>query len=504
MVLAKLGRLASGKSSGCDDIRPSVLKQCSESLCQPLSDLFQHSLDVGKLPCEWKRAILSPIFKGGDRQNATSYRPVALLPVISKILESLIDDHMRKYFDGTNLLHEAQHGFRRGRSCVTNLLLAWNDWTLSWDKKVPAHVIFLDFAKAFDTVHHGLLLHKISKAGVSGALLAWLKDYLGEREFCTKVNRIRSSWHTSASGVPQGSILGPLMFLIFINDLPSQLNCSALLYADDVKIWRAINSSEDSDRLQADLQTLGNWALANGMPFNLKKCKVVQLHSGRSQSVNYTLGGQNLSCVQSERDLGLILTEKLDTSGNYSRDVAKAYATLHFMHRQLGALTPELFLRLYKAYVRPHLEVHNIIAPPLLKRDANILESVQRRATKWVIGLRNKSYEERLKKLGLFTLSYRRHRGDLITVYKILNDQAHPNKSILPLSDYRLPRGNPLRIAHQRPKTRVRSHFFSLRVCRLWNALPAAVTTAPSVEIFKRKLDNHAEMQGLCLNGLSS
>ena len=148
---------------------------------------------------------------------------------------------------------------------------------------------------------------------------------------------------------------------------------------------------EDSDRLQADLQTLGDWALANGMPFNLKKCKVVQLHSSSSQSVNYTLCGQNLSCMPSERDLSLVLTEKLDTSVNYTRDVAKAYAILHFMHRQLGALIPELFLMLYKTYVRPHLEVHNIIAPPLLKRDANILESVQRRATKWVIGLRNKS-----------------------------------------------------------------------------------------------------------------
>ena len=503
MVLGKLKRLTSGKSPGCDDIRPSVLKQCSEALCKPLCDLFQHSLDSGKLPKEWKRAIVSPIFKGGNRQNAASYRPVALLPVVSKVLESLVDDHIRQHLDSTQILHGAQHGFRKGRSCVTNLLSAWNDWTLCWDLSVPVHVIFLDFAKAFDTVQHDLLLHKISQVGIAGPLLPWLEDYLDGREFCTKVNRIRSSWHSSASGVSQGSILGPLMFLIFINDLPCRLNSPALLYADDVKIWRAIKSTEDSNRLQTDLESLEDWALVNGMAFNLKKCKVVQLRTCRPQNASYSLCNDNLCCVTSERDLGLVLTEKLDTSVNYTGDVARAYAVIHFAHRQLGALTPELFLRLYKTYVRPHLEVHNVVAPPLLRKDINRLERVQRRATKGVIGLRNKPYEERLKKLGLFTLSYRRLRGDLITAYKITKDENHPNKGILPLSKYELPRGNPRRIAHQRAKTRVRSHFFSLRVCRPWNSLPADVATAPSVESFKRRLDNHAATKGLCPNGQS-
>nr|CAH8848193.1 unnamed protein product [Trichobilharzia regenti] len=503
IVLRKLQRLIPGKSPGCDDIRPSVLKQCAEALCRPLCDLFQHSMDSGTLPREWKRAILSPIFKGGDRQNAASYRPVALLPVVSKVLESIIDDHIREYFDRTNILHEAQHGFRKGRSCVTNLLSAWDDWTSCWDLNVPVHVVFLDFEKAFDTVHHDLLLHKIRQAGIGEPLLSWLKDYLADRQFCTKVNRVRSSWHRSSSGVSQGSILGPLMFLIFINDLPRRLSCPTLLYADDVKIWRAIKCPEDSDRLQEDLNLLEDWAVASGMTFNLKKCKVVKLRTCRLQNASYTLCNESLSCTTSERDLGLVLTEKMDTSVNYTGDVARAYAVIHFTHRQLGALTPELFLMLYKTYVRPHLEVHNIIAPPMLRRDANLLERVQRRATKGVVGLRNKPYDERLKKLGLFTLSYRRLRGDLITAYKITNDQNHPNKGVLPLSRYRLPRGNPRRIAHQRARTRVRSHFFSLRVCRPWNSLPADVAMAPSLDAFKRRLDNHAAIQGLHPNGLS-
>ncbi|CAH8613889.1 unnamed protein product [Heterobilharzia americana] len=174
----------------------------------------------------------------------------------------------------------------------------------------------------------------------------------------------------------------------------------------------------------------------------------------------------------------------------------KANAILHFLRRQLGALTPELFLTIFKSYVRPHLEVFNTVAPPTLKRDSNLLERIQRTATKSVVGLRGKTYFERLKHLNLFTLGYRRKRGDLIMAYKIAHQADHANKSILPATE-RSSRGNPFKIAHQRANTTLRSKFFSLRVCALWNALPRHIVIAPSVDSFKRRLDSYVTSHGL-------
>ncbi|CAH8431884.1 unnamed protein product [Heterobilharzia americana] len=215
------------------------------------------------------------------------------------------------------------------------------------------------------------------------------------------------------------------------------------------------------------------------------------------QKVSYFLCGSNLSHTATEKELGLIAMGKLDTSSNYPGDTSKAYGVLYSASRQLSALTPELFLKLYKTYIRPHLEVHNVFAPPQLKRGMNPLDKVQRRVTKGVVGMQQKLYEDKLKDLGLYSVSFRRLRGDLIMDYKILNNPSHPNRGILPSGHYGNFLGSPKRIAHQRSKTHVCSHFFLLRVCGHWNALPTEVVSTPSVESFEKGLDSHSETHSL-------
>ncbi len=396
-----------------------------------------------------------------------------------------------------NLFSKDQHGFMEGRSCITNLLVALENWTGILDDKGSFDCIFLDFMKAFDSVPHERLLLKISAHGVQGKILGWLRDFLVGRGQKVVVNGESSRREAVLSGVPQGSVLGPVLFILFINDLPEVISATSKLFADDTKIYKRIGDIDNCIELQQDLKCLEDWAQKWNMRFHPGKCKVLRV--GRDHpSFDYTMsdnhGQSKLEEVLTEKDLGITIDNELTFQTHCSNMVSKASRNLAIIRRTFHYLDAETMIPLYKSLVLSHLEYGVDVWSPRLKRDIRSIESVQRRATKLIPGLTDLSYQERLIKLKLPTMVYRRKRGEMIQVYKFLHKiwDINDNSFLTPAIDNRT-RGHSLKLFKNRTMTTTRSHFFCNRVIDLWNELPEDVTQAPSVNAFKARLDSFWE-----------
>ena len=268
----KLRALKATSSPGPDDIHPRVLKELSQTLSLPLALLYRKSINTGELPDIWKQAWIVPIHKKGSKQEPGNYRPVSLTSVACKVLESLIRDALMEHLDTHSLLSVEQHGFRPRRSCSTQLLETIDAWSKLLDEGTALDVIYLDFRKALDSVPHKRLLCKLRSYGVSGKLLSWIEAFLSGRSQQVSLGGCHSSMIDVTSGVPQGSVLGPLLFLIYVNDLPEVVSCPIKLFADDTKLFSGMSSRNDALKLQTDLDALAEWSEIWQMPFNKSKC----------------------------------------------------------------------------------------------------------------------------------------------------------------------------------------------------------------------------------------
>ena len=352
-----LARLQSDKSPGPDGVHPMLLKECAKFLANPLSKIFKKSLDSGTIPQDWKQADIAPIFKKGNRTDAANYRPVSLTSVVCKVMESLIKQQLVRHLESNNMISKHQHGFRKGRSCLTNLLETFEEWTTALDEGHGIDVVYLDYRKAFDTVPHKRLVEKLKLFGIAGATLKWIEDFLQGRTTRVIVRNNSSKWLKVLSGVPQGSVLGPLLFLIFINDLPDWISCSVKLFADDTKVWKIIDSVDDQKVLQKDLDNMMAWSRIWLLWFNPEKCKI--MHIGHSLNTVYHLGEterQILIVSKEEKDLGITVTNDLKSAVQCSKAAAKARSIAGLIRRNFRRLEKPEFLALYKAYIRPHME----------------------------------------------------------------------------------------------------------------------------------------------------
>ena len=255
-----LANLETRKAQGPDNIPTLVLKECAKELSTSLCHLFNQSLSTGNLPSEWKTSLNVPVHKKQCKENVANYRPISLLCITSKVLERCVFQHIMKHF--SKLLHDSQHGFLKGRSTVTQLLGFLHEIGQAIDKGQQSDVIYLDFAKAFDSVSHPRLILKLHHYGIRGKLLGWLENYLTNRSQRTVLQGVTCAPLPVLSGVPQGSILGPLLFLVYINDLPSVINCDSSigLFADDSKCFKTILDSQDCTNLQNDLDAISEWS----------------------------------------------------------------------------------------------------------------------------------------------------------------------------------------------------------------------------------------------------
>jgi hypothetical protein len=457
-------------------------------------------LDDGEVPEAWREANVAPLFKKkGSRLIPGNYRPVSLTSVPCKLLEKIVRDVVMDYLVKNNLISKQQHGFVKNKACVTNLLESTDFLTNSLARKNWVDLLFLDFEKAFDKVPHRRLLQKLEAYGVSGSILKWIEAFLRNRRQRVVLGGECSEWESVCSGVPQGSVLGLLLFVIFINDLPETIELPSKLYADDSKVMCEIRKDkveEDTSRLQADIERIVEWCDRWLMKLNVGKCKV--MHIGfKNPRVNYQMkdvvSGESraLEKTDLERDLGVYISSDLKSRGQVNQAVSKANSMLGALKRTFTYRGVGMWKRLYTTYVRPHLEFAVPVWSPYLKGDIAKIESVQRRATKVAHAMRGKDYQERLRQLDLTTLEERRVRGDLIQWYKILNGfekvswikeprLGHPRAGVR--SQYIL---ETVKNCQQREK------FFTIRAPEAWNKLPDSVVGAGSVVSFKRLLDDH-------------
>ena len=394
----------------------------------PLAIIYQKSLDEGVCPEEWKCANVTPIHKKGDRTDPNNYRPVSLTSQVCKVMESIIRDRIVEHLERLNLLNNAQHGFRNGRSCLTNLLTTLEQWTEIIDEGDCLDIAYLDFRKAFDLVSHEHLLYKMSKYGIDGKILNWVKDFLKNRTQKVVIRGTSSTTREVTSGVPQGSVLGPILFLIFINNLPLEIISPLSLFADDSKLFSRIVKTKskskvveaDNDqKLQKDLNKVVEWAKKWKMEFNVQKCKIMHLGHDNPRKV-YSMDGKVLSTTEEEKDLGVLIDNKLDFGKHINSIVGRANRVLGMIRISFACLNIQMFLDMYTALVRPLLEYCVQVWSPYKIGQIKLLERVQRRATRLVPQLKDLCYDDRLAQLGLTRLEERRHRDNMIVTYKIL------------------------------------------------------------------------------------
>ena len=490
-VRKRLDKLNPTKATGPDGIPPRLLQELSEDLAGPLTVIMNKSMEEGKIPEIWKKANVVPIFKKGKKNVPGNYRPVSLTCVLCKVMEAIVREQIVDHLKLNNLISEAQHGFIGGRSCSTNLMTAMEDWTDALEKGEATDIIYLDFAKAFDTVPHERLIHKLSNLGIQGHALGWIKSFLSGRTQKVVVDGEESGWRDVISGIPQGSVLGPMLFVCFVNDLPDDIKSSALLFADDTKLYSTV--PKNHDQIQEDLNKMQEWSEEWQLRFNASKCKVMHLGK-QANPESYKMSGNGgeveLEETEMEKDLGVNVDNKLAFDEHINIQTKKASKLLAMIRRTFDHLDEKILPLLYTAIIRPHLEYCNTIWHPAWKKDKEKLESIQRRATKMVPSMRDKPYEERLKHLGIPSLYYRRARGDMIECYKYLTGIYKVPTNFLPLDTSRATRGHNLKLRKQAAKKQVKSNAFSRRVVNDWNALPEKVISAPTLNCFKARLDN--------------
>ena len=489
-ILDLLKSINPNKSAGDDGVHPMILKECRSELCEPLKRLFQLSIDSGVVPDSWKQATILPLFKSGPRTSPENYRPISMTSQLCKLLEKLVRNTLMDHLKKHNLLSKHQHGFYDKRSCLTNLVEALEDITVLVDNGIPVDEIFMDFRKAFDKVSHERLLYKLDKLGIKDNLLLWIDSFLHDRTQRVKVNGSVSSWASVTSGVPQGSVLGPLLFVAFINDLPGLMTTNCKLFADDTKLYSKVDTLVDQEKLQEDLNSCLDWAKDNNMVFHPDKCKVI--HFGNKNSKReYTLGDHIIEPVNEMKDLGITVSDDLKWAKHIALCVKKANRMIGLIRHTFSHMDKDMFLCLYKSLVRPLLEYNPQVWNPYMVKDIAVLEKVQRRATKLVPELHDMPYEHRLKSLGLYSLQHRRQRGDMITVFKILNAMVDTDKDKYcpPYISSQTTRSHNLKIKGKTSRTEVRRNFFTQRIVSPWNTLNSVTVESPTLDCFKARYD---------------
>jgi len=492
-VKSKLVKLKSRSSPGPDGIPAIFFKSLAHILALPLCLLFRLILQHGCLPDCWKLANVTPIFKKGPSSTPDNYRPISLTCIICKVFESVIKDQLLAFLESSMTLSRAQHGFLARHSTTSNLLECINDWTARLEKGLNTDVIYVDIARAFDSVSVPKLLYKLSSLGIRDPLLSCIKSFLENRLQRVIVGRSVSTYAPVISGVPQGSVLGPILFILYVNDLPEMCENgdTTKLFADDLKRY---SLAAYPNSLQTGLDKLNTWCSDWQLTVAPAKCCCLEINRNykhdKADNVlpmqSYFLGGQNIPFVNETKDLGVLVDSCLSFSDHIRGVVGKAKQRIYLLFKCFVSRDVSLLLKAYVSYVLPIFDYCSAIWSPYKLTDVDLLENVQRNFTKRLQGMQDLSYEERLSRCGLVSLELRRLRKDLAVCYQIVNGLiAIDFKEFFVACPHTKTRGHRQKLKIPAlTHTAARSNFFAVRIVPVWNALPENVILSKSYSVF--------------------
>lgn len=486
-VLEKIAVLKTDSASGPDKISPVILKSLSSHLCYPLSVIYNLSLQESCVPVDWKNALVVPIHKGGTRSDPASYRPISLTSQLSKILESIIADAVCDYYTLTNFLNLQQHGFRRLHSCQSNLLMFWSKVEKIIESGNSVDVVLLDFAKAFDKVSHVKLLEKLKLSGVNNQVVNWVSAWLFDRNQSVILDGIESEPVLVVSGVPQGSVLGPLLFLVYINDISAELDPDIFLslFADDTKLLSEVSSPGDMLRLQNALNKLQSWAEKWQMSFNTKKCQILHLGPNNPQ-YKYFLNGDEIKPCSVARDLGIYLQDNLKQGAHVQQVIRKINCSVAQVKVCFTLRNDKIAKTLYNCFVLPHLSYCSTVWTPQTQDLLQQLQVAQNR----FLRLFSKSASLLRHRLKILSVTQQLVFNDLVHAFKLLRDGSlhNPGLNFVPPNRSR-------RIAQidtiSLPSSSAKFRGFLSRVPKLWNSLPQEIRTCRILNSFKSLLRSH-------------
>lgn len=397
----RVGSLLSGldrsKACGPDNLSGFILRECADALAIPLSVIFNKCLHAGVFPRRWKDATVIPVHKKGPRNQAGNYRSVSLLPIVSKVFEKILCDAFVQHI--SSVISPSQHGFVPRKSCVTNLCEFMFYATSAMQSKAQLDVIYTDFSSAFQSVDHRFLLHKLQTSfGVSGQMLSLFGSYLAQRRQRVVLDGVTSEWCPVASGVPEGSVLGPSLFLAFINDIPEILKSNCLLYADDLKVFRTVTSDHDGKLLQNDLNRLHSWSRSWHITINAAKCFHLRVSlKTKPLPVSFSIGGTQLPLVTKMRDLGVIIDSKLSFSDHIDFIVKRGNRALGLLIRSLQGVRGRYSLggviAAYNANVRSILEYGSVVWAGAACSHLERIERIQHKFLSFLAGTRRDRFD---------------------------------------------------------------------------------------------------------------
>ena len=491
-VLKLLENLKIHKAPGPDGITPRVLQSLAQVIAPILTCIFNKSYQTGQVPDDWLRANVVPVFKKGNKTDPENCRPLLLTCTCCILMEHIVTSIIMQHATENNILYPFQYGFRSGRSCETQLTGFISDLHNNLQQGKQTDVIVLDMAKAFDKVGHQRLIRKLEFYGVCGLTSQWIHSFLSNRTQAVVLDGSSSYTADVISGVPQGSVLGPCLFLYFINDLPTTLTSKVRLFADDTLVYLTVRSEEDARCLQDDLDRIEDWVKRWMMEFNPTKCQVLRVARSR-QVINhqYSLCGKNLEICSSTKYLGITVSSNLSWNKQVDEVCAKANSTLAFLRRNLRIKSPKLKTMAYFTLVRPIIEYAAPVWDPYTQRNIYKIEMVQRRAARFVCGRyhNTSSVSEMLQDLNWPSLQQRREMLRLVLFYKI-----HHNLVVFDSSPYITPALRATRNTHQQgyqiptSSTEYHRNSFFPRTVKVWNSLPPDIISAPSAEAFRQHL----------------
>lgn len=500
-ILKFLQNLDISKATGTDSIGPRLLRYSAPYIVNEIAYICNQSIQTSTFPEKWKEAKVTPLFKKGSCEDVNNFRPISILPTMSKLLEKHVHDSLMHHINLYELLHKTQSGFRPNHSCESALLSMVDSWLSALDNDKLVGVLFIDFQKAFDLVDHEILLSKLKLYGLSEETYAWFKTYLTQRRQFVSISDIKSNLKPITCGVPQGSILGPLLFLLFINDLPLYTEgVNAELYADDTTLFDVQNSLTDVEQnLQEALRKLSIWCKRNGMVINTDKTKLMLITTSQKRQrmenvdLNLKFGNQSLGTVRYEKVLGVSVDQNLSWTEHVKYLSKKINSSIWLLSKIKHFLSLSHRVQFYRSYIQPHIDFCNIVWGNTSEGNKNMIFRLQKRACRVILDYNTENMNEAMATLGIMSIYDRIFLRKAKIMFKVYNGTApayiSENFELRQVNE-----GTPaLRSATSgcfvppKPKKDLFKKSLRYSGCLIWNSLPGSIKHSPSIDSFHKR-----------------